>query len=88
MTIKAYLMCKVNSGGERDICKKLTEFVNVVECCIVYGENDVLAMLQAKDLDELDFATEEIRNSIAGIILSSTAIVAREYKGKTQRTKR
>ncbi|MCW4026610.1 MAG: Lrp/AsnC ligand binding domain-containing protein [Candidatus Bathyarchaeota archaeon] len=86
MTVKAYLMCKVNSGGERDICKKLTEFVNVIESCIVYGEYDVIVKLQARDLDELDFVTEEMRRSTPGIILTSTAIVAREYKGKTQRT--
>ena len=88
MTVKAYLMCKVNSGDERDICRKLTEFVNIVECCIVYGEYDVIALLQARDLEELDFVTEEMRSSILGIILSFTAIVAREYKGKTQRTRR
>jgi len=80
MTVKAYLMCKVNSGGERDICMKLKEFVNVVECGIVYGEYDVVAMLQARDLEELDIVTEEIRSSVPGIILSSTAIVAREFR--------
>ena len=88
VTVKAYLMCKINSGDERDICKKLTEFANVIESCIVYGEYDVIVKLQARDLDELDFVTEEIRNSIPGIILTFTAIVAREYKGKNQRTRK
>ena len=88
VTVKAYLMCKVNSGDERSICKKLTQFVNVIESCIVYGEYDVIVKLQARDLDELDFVTEEIRRSIPGIILTFTAIVAREYKGKNQRTRK
>ena len=88
MTLKAYLMCKVNSGDERDICKKLTEFVNVIESCIVYGEYDVIVKLQARDLEELDFVTEEMRRSIPGVILTFTAIVAREYKGKTQRKRK
>ena len=48
VTVKAYLMCKVNSGDERDICKKLTEFANVIESCIVCGEYDVIVKLQAR----------------------------------------
>ena len=85
MTVKAYLMCKVSSGNEREACMKIAEFVNVLEASIIYGEYDLIVKLQAQDLEQLDFVTEEIRRSIPSIILTSTMIVAREYKGKMNR---
>ena len=74
-------------GVEEVMWRKIKEFVNVIEVSIVYGEYDLIAKLQTKDLEELDFVTEEIRRSIPEIILSFTAIVAREYKSKSYRTR-
>jgi DNA-binding Lrp family transcriptional regulator len=82
MTIQAYILCKVSSGSERDACKKIMDFPNVLEACIFYGEYDVIAKLRAKDLEDLDFVTEEICRSLLSIILSTTMIVARECKRK------
>ena len=82
MSVKAYLLCKVRSGDERESLKKVAEFPNVIEACIVFGEYDLVVKLRAKNLNELDFLTEEIRQSVQSIMLSFTAIIAREYKGK------
>ena len=54
-------MIKVSSGDEREACEKIKEFVNVVEVSIVYGDYDLIAKLQTRDLEELDFVTEEIQ---------------------------
>ena len=85
MAIKAYVMMKVSSGSEREICKKIIEFNEVMDASIVYGEFDVIAKVRVSDLKTLEnFLSENIRN-IPSIVLTSTMIVAREYKGKATR---
>ena len=85
MAIKAYVMMKVSSGSEREICKKIIEFDEVMDVSIVYGEFDVIAKVRVEDLETLEsFLSENIRN-IPSIVLTSTMIVAREYKGKAAR---
>ena len=85
MAIKAYVMMKVSSGSEREICKKIIDFNEVMDASIVYGEFDVIAKVRVSDLKTLEnFLSENIRN-IPSIVLTSTIIVAREYKGKATR---
>jgi len=85
MAVKAFVLFKVSSGSEREICKKLVEFDDVLEASIIYGEYDLLAKVTAQDLGQLEeFLTEKIR-TMPSIVLTSTMIVAREYKGKTGR---
>jgi len=85
MAVKAYILFKVSSGDEREVCKKLVEYDEVLEANIIYGEYDIIARVSISELQQLDeFLTEKIR-SIPSIILTSTMIVAREYKGKTVR---
>ena len=85
MTVKAYVMMKVSSGSEREICKKIIEFDEVMDVSIVYGEFDVVAKVKVEELEALeDFLSENLRNMPA-IMLTSTMIVAREYKGKAKR---
>jgi DNA-binding Lrp family transcriptional regulator len=85
--IKAYLMCKAHSGRVRDVLNKIGKFFGVIKADLVYGEYDVIAIIQAKNILELDFITQEIRHSIPSIILTSTMIIAREYRGKDYRSK-
>jgi len=84
MTVKAFILFKVSSGSEREVCKKIVEFDGVVEASVIYGEYDLIVKASAKDLEQLEVLTEKIR-TIPSIVLTSTMIVAREYKGKTQR---
>jgi len=85
MVVKAYVLFKVSSGSEREICKKIVEFEEALEASIIYGEYDLIAEINAQDLGQIDSLTEKIR-TIPNIILNSTMIVAREYKGKVERT--
>jgi DNA-binding Lrp family transcriptional regulator len=54
---------------------------------IIFGEYDVIAKISAPDLNALeDFLSQKLR-SVSSVILTSTMIIAREYKGKNQRSK-
>jgi len=85
MSIKAYVLLKVSSGTEREVCKKITDFEEVIDASIVYGEFDIVAKVSVNELPSLEvFLSENIRN-IPSIMLTSTMIVAREYKGRAKR---
>ena len=85
MTVKAYIVMKVTSGTEKESCKKIIELDRVLEASIIFGEYDLMAKVKVENLQELeDFLTEDIR-SIPSIILTSTMVVARQYKGKNNR---
>jgi DNA-binding Lrp family transcriptional regulator len=79
--VKAYVFCKVSSGSERETCKRIAEYPFVSEVCIVYGEYDLIVEIYTEDLEELDSATEEIRN-IPSITYTSTMIVGRGFPKK------
>jgi DNA-binding Lrp family transcriptional regulator len=84
MSVNAYVLFKVSSGSEREICKKIIEFDGVAECSVVYGEYDLISKIKSESLDKLEGIIEKIR-TIPSIVLTSTMIVARAYKGKTER---
>ena len=86
MTIEAYILFKVSSGMERDTCKKIADLDEILKTCIIYGEYDLIARVSVPNMQLLEeFLTEKIRK-IPAILLSSTMIIAREYKGKTHRS--
>jgi len=85
MSIKAYVLLKVSSGAEREVCKSIADFEEVIDASIIYGEFDIVAKISVDELSSLEaFLSENIRN-IPSIMLTSTMIVAREYKGKVKR---
>jgi len=87
MAILAYVLFKVSSGTEREVAQKLIEFEEVVQADIVFGEYDVIARLSIDDLNELqDFVSERIR-TVPNVLVTSTMIISREYKGKSARPK-
>jgi DNA-binding Lrp family transcriptional regulator len=85
MAIEAYILFKVNSGTEREACKKIAEFNEVVVAGIIYGEYDLVARVSVPDLQKLEeFLAEKLRK-VPSVLLTSTMLIAREYKGKTHR---
>lgn len=85
MTVLAYVLFKVNSGTEREVCQKIVTFDEVLQADIIFGEYDVIEKISAQDLDALeDFLSQKLRN-VPSVILTSTMVVGREYKGKNQR---
>ncbi len=84
MQIKACILFKVNSGTEKDVCKKIADLDNVLDANIIYGEYDLIARASVEDLEQLNELLDKIRN-MSSVILTSTMIVAQEYKGKSKR---
>lgn len=86
--VQAYILFKVNSGTEREVCKKIADFDEVLVAGIVYGEYDVIGKISVPNMEALEeFLTVKMRK-VQSVILTSTMIIAREYKGKTQRTRK
>jgi DNA-binding Lrp family transcriptional regulator len=85
MAILAHVLFKVASETERDVAEKVTELAQVVQADIVFGEYDVIAKVAVKDLEQLEeFVSHSIRN-VPNVLVTSTMIISREYKGKTFR---
>jgi len=87
MPVLAYVLFKVGSGTEREVAQKLIEFDEVLHADIIFGEYDVVAKMSTKDLDSLEnFVSEKIR-PVSNVLVTSTMIISREYKGKSNRPK-
>ena len=85
VTVQAYILFKVNSSMEKEVSKSLTELDEVQVAGITYGEYDVIARITINDLHALeDFLSDKIRK-VSSVILTSTMIIAQEFKGKKRR---
>lgn len=80
MTVKAYIMINVGMGSEDDVCRELVKFEEVEDASTIYGEYDAVAKVHAKDMDSLDeFILKNLRG-IPNIFITTTMIIAKEYK--------
>ena len=80
MKVKAYIMMKLKSGSEDEVCKELLSFQEVESAATIYGEYDAVAKVRAEDMKNLDgFILDKLRG-VPGIILTATMIIAKEYK--------
>jgi DNA-binding Lrp family transcriptional regulator len=87
MAVLAYVLFKVSSGTEREVAKKLTEFDEVQQADIIFGEYDVVAKMLTSDLETLEgFVSEKVR-TVPNVLVTSTMIISREYKGMSSRPK-
>jgi DNA-binding Lrp family transcriptional regulator len=85
MAVLAYILFKVNSGTEREVCQKLVEFDEIIQADIIFGEYDVLAKIETEDLGNLEeFVSQKVRN-VPNVLVTSTMIISREYRGKNNR---
>jgi anthranilate phosphoribosyltransferase len=86
--VEAYILFKVSSGTEREVCKQIADFDEVLKAGIIYGEYDVIAKISVPDMKALEeFLSVKLRK-VPSVLLTSTMIIAREYEGKTRRNKR
>ena len=87
MAVLAYVFFKVSSGSEREVAQRLIEFDGVQQADIIFGEYDVVAKILATDLDALEgFVSEKVR-TVPNVLVTSTMIISREYRCKTNRPK-
>ena len=86
VAIQAYILFKVNSGMEKDVSKSLSELDEVQVASITYCEYDVIAKITVNDIHALeDFLSDKIRK-VPSVILTSTMIIAQEFRGKKFRS--
>jgi DNA-binding Lrp family transcriptional regulator len=87
MSVLAYLLFKVASGTEREVAQKMIEFSEVMQADVVFGEYDVIARMTTADLEKLqDFVSDKVR-TVPNVLVTSTMIISKEYKGKCYRPK-
>jgi DNA-binding Lrp family transcriptional regulator len=87
MSVLAYVLFKVASGTEREVAQKMIEFTEVAQADVVFGEYDVIARITTTDLEKLqDFVSDKVR-TVPNVLVTSTMIISKEYKGKTCRPK-
>ncbi len=74
----------MHSGTEREVCNAITQYSDVSEASVLYGEYDVIVSIDVENLQQLDFVVDKIR-MIPSVTFTSTVIVGRKYKqnGKT-----
>ena len=53
MAVLAYVLFKVSSGAEREVCQKLVEFDEVIQADIIFGEYDVLAKIETQSCSRI-----------------------------------
>ena len=82
MVVIAYILVTLKSGAERDVCKKVSNFEEVVQVDELYGEYDAIVKVHIENLSQLDkFLTDKLR-ALPDIFLTTTMIVAKEYRHK------
>lgn len=87
MSVLAYVLFKVSSGTEREVAQKMTEFNEVMQADVVFGEYDVIARIVTTDLEKLqDFVSDKVR-TVPNVLVTSTMIISKEYMGKCYRPK-
>ena len=81
MAVLAYVLVTLQSGSEKNVLKKVASFEEVEEVDLVYGEYDAMVKVLAEEMSQLDkFLTDKLR-VLPDIYLTTTMIVARQYKG-------
>jgi DNA-binding Lrp family transcriptional regulator len=81
MGVLAYVLVTLQSGSEKNVLKKVASFEEVEEVDMVYGEYDAMVKVLVEEMSQLDkFLTDKLR-VLPDIYLTTTMIVARQYKG-------
>lgn len=78
----AYVLITMQSGSEKEVLKKVSSFRETLEVDLVYGEYDAIVKVQVENLSDLErFLSEKLR-ALPNVFLTTTMIVAKQYKEK------
>ena len=76
MAVSAYVFVECTQGRALDVSQKLSTLDGVASCHAVTGPVDVIAFIEASDINEMGkFIVEKIQ-STDGVLRTSTNIVA------------
>ena len=79
-SIEAYIMMNVKSGSEDEVCDSLTQYQEVEEVAVIYGEYDAIIRVKTDNMKTLDnFITDKLR-ALPNIFLTATMLIAKQYK--------
>jgi len=74
--VLAYVMVRVDAGKERDVLKKVTQWEEVKEAHIIYGEWDLVIKVEVGSIEDItSFVVDKLR-TLENVKLTSTMIVA------------
>jgi len=80
MTILAYVLITVQSGGEKEVLKRISNLKEIIEANLVVGEYDAVVKVKVGDMSELDtFLTDKLR-ALPDVFLTTTMIITKEFK--------
>ena len=80
MTILAYVLITVQSGGEKEVLKRISNLKEIIEANLVVGEYDAVVKVKVEDISELDkFLTDKLR-ALPDVFLTTTMIITKEFK--------
>jgi DNA-binding Lrp family transcriptional regulator len=80
MSVEAYIMMNIKSGSEDEVCENLTQYKEVEEVAIIYGEYDAIIKVKTENMKSLDtFIVSKLR-AIPNIFLTATMIIAKQFK--------
>jgi DNA-binding Lrp family transcriptional regulator len=80
MAVLAYVLVTLQSGSEANVLENVASFEEVKEVDLVYGEFDAVVKVLVEEMSQLDkFLTDKLR-VLPDIYLTTTMIVARQYK--------
>lgn len=75
MAISAYVFVECIQGKALDVCRRLSQLDDVKSCHAVTGPIDVIAFIEAPDINELGrFVVEKIQ-ATEGVLRTSSNIV-------------
>ena len=75
--VRAFVLITAKPGAESDLVESLKSFEDVEDAWAVYGEYDIIALINVPDLKDLDsFVTNKIRR-LEDVQFTSTMICIR-----------
>ena len=72
--VVAFVLIMAKAGKEKEVVKAISKFSEVVEVQLVYGDYDIVAKVDAKDLDTLNNVVISKIRKLPNISVTSTLL--------------
>lgn len=72
--IKAYILLTVKPGTDRAVFQTIRELRQVTDLETLYGEYDLLAEVEVKNMDDLDTFIFDSMRTIQGVMKTTTLV--------------
>ena len=80
MAVLAYVLITVQSGGEKEVLRRISNLKEIMEANLVVGEYDAVVKVKVENISELDtFLTDKLR-ALPDVFLTTTMIITQQFK--------